>query len=37
MTVVPADLSVTSMVLKTPDDSSTSSPVCNWYGAEDAR
>jgi len=36
MTLVPADLSVTRMVLKTPEDS-TSSPVSNWYGAEDPR
>ena len=37
MTLVPAVLSATSMVLKTPDDTSTSRPVSNWYGAEDTR
>jgi len=37
MTVVPAVLSATGMVLKTPDDSITSIPVSNWYGAEDIK
>jgi hypothetical protein len=34
MKVVPAFLLATGVVLKTTEDS-TSSPVCNWYGAED--